>query len=339
VLELAYEHMNDPEKLVVEAETVTAARVRQQVYFPATEEKLPLLLGILKQHESNRGMVFVNTKYACERVAITLERAGYKVGVLSGDVPQKKRETLLGRFTRGELSLLVATDVAARGLHIPDVTHVFNFDLPYDAEDYVHRIGRTARLGAEGDAISFACDEYAMHLPDIEAYIEQKIPVAKIDPGMLQPIPRAPRRVEGEQREESVVENALSEAAAERQKRRDRDGRGSGGRGGRSDGAGRGRAPGGRGEPRSGGGRPRDEQPRREAPVEAPALAPTPTEAPEADALAAGGDAKRRRRRSRGGRRENEAASGGATPAAPQKHQSPKLLTRIKQKLKRFFGF
>ncbi len=340
VLELAYEHMNDPEKLVVEAETVTAARVRQQVYFPATEEKLPLLLGILKQHESNRGMVFVNTKYACERVAITLERAGYKVGVLSGDVPQKKRETLLGRFTRGELSLLVATDVAARGLHIPDVTHVFNFDLPYDAEDYVHRIGRTARLGAEGDAISFACDEYAMHLPDIEAYIEQKIPVAKIDPGMLQPIPRAPRRVEGEQREESVVENALSEAAAERQKRRDRDGRGGGGgRGGRSDGAGRGRAPGGRGEPRSGGGRPRDEQPRREAPVEAPALAPTPTEAPEADALAAGGDAKRRRRRSRGGRRENEAASGGTTPAAPQKHQSPKLLTRIKQKLKRFFGF
>ena len=341
VLELAYEHMNDPEKLVVEAETVTAARVRQLVYFPATEEKLPLLLGILKQHESNRGMVFVNTKYACERVAITLERAGYKVGVLSGDVPQKKRETLLGRFTRGELSLLVATDVAARGLHIPDVTHVFNFDLPYDAEDYVHRIGRTARLGAEGDAISFACDEYAMHLPDIEAYIEQKIPVAKIDPGVLQPIPRAPRRVEGEQREESVVENALSEAAAERQKRRDRDGRsGGGGRGGRSDGAGRGRAPGGRGEPRSsGGGRPRDEQPRREPQVEVPVLAPTPPEAPEADALAAGGDTKRRRRRSRSGRREHEAANGGATQAAPQKHQSPKLLTRIKQKLKRFFGF
>jgi len=344
VLELAYEHMNDPEKLVVEAETVTAARVRQQVYFPATEEKLPLLLGLLKQNPTNRGMVFVNTKYACERVALTLERAGYKVGVLSGDVPQKKRETLLGRFTRGELSLLVATDVAARGLHIPDVTHVFNFDLPYDAEDYVHRIGRTARLGAEGDAISFACDEYAMHLPDIETYIEQKIPVAKMDPSILLPVPRAPRRQEGEQREESVVENALSEAAAERQKRRDRDGgRSGGGRSGRSDGGGRGRTSSGgrsdnRNEGRSGGGRPRDEQPRRPvAEVPAPEAAVIAL-AGTGDDNAAGGEAKRRRRRSRTDRRDNETQAVTAKPNAT-KHQPPKLLTRIKQKLKRFFGF
>jgi ATP-dependent RNA helicase RhlB len=336
--------MNDPEKLVVEAETVTAARVRQQVYFPATEEKLPLLLGLLKQNPTNRGMVFVNTKYACERVALTLERAGYKVGVLSGDVPQKKRETLLGRFTRGELSLLVATDVAARGLHIPDVTHVFNFDLPYDAEDYVHRIGRTARLGAEGDAISFACDEYAMHLPDIETYIEQKIPVAKMDPSILLPVPRAPRRQEGEQREESVVENALSEAAAERQKRRDRDGgRSGGGRSGRSDGGGRGRTSSGgrsdnRNEGRSGGGRPRDEQPRRPvAEVPAPEAAVTAL-AGTGDDNAAGGEAKRRRRRSRTERRDNETQVVAAKPNAT-KHQPPKLLTRIKQKLKRFFGF
>lgn len=339
VLELAYEHMNDPEKLVVEAETVTAARVRQQVYFPATEEKLPLLLGILKQHETARGMVFVNTKYACERVALTLERAGYKVGVLSGDVPQKKRETLLGRFTRGELSLLVATDVAARGLHIPDVSHVFNFDLPYDAEDYVHRIGRTARLGAEGDAISFACDEYAMHLPDIEAYIEQKIPVAKIDPAQLLPIPRAPRRVEGEQREESVVENALSEAAAERQKRRDRDGRGGGGRsGGRGESGGRGRSSGGRGDDRRGGGSSRSRPPQ-SAPVAADPVAPAAFTPATAEEAAAGGEARSRRRRSRGPRREHEGQTVATPPIAAVKHQPPKLLTRIKQKLKRFFGF
>ena len=132
VLELAYEHMNDPEKMVAESEKITVSSVRQCVYFPATEEKLPLLLGILSRTDANRSMIFVNTKWACERVALTLERVGYKVGVLSGDVPQKKRESLLRRFVRGDLSLLVATDVAARGLHIPDVSHVYNFDLPFD---------------------------------------------------------------------------------------------------------------------------------------------------------------------------------------------------------------
>ena len=172
--------MNDPEKIVVESEKITATNIEQCVYFPATEEKLPLLLGLLARSEAERSMVFVNTKWACEKVALTLERAGYRVGVLSGDVPQKKRESLLRRFVSGELSLLVATDVAARGLHIPEVSHVYNFDLPFDQEDYVHRIGRTARLGAKGDAISFACDEYAMGLPDIEAFIDQKIPVAVV---------------------------------------------------------------------------------------------------------------------------------------------------------------
>ncbi|KGO97646.1 ATP-dependent RNA helicase RhlB, partial [Novilysobacter defluvii] len=142
VLELAYEHMNEPEKMVVESETITAARVRQTMYFPADEEKLPLLLGLLSRSEGARTMVFVNTKVFVERVARALERAGYRVGVLSGDVPQKKRETLLNRFQKGQLEILVATDVAARGLHIDGVKYVYNYDLPFDAEDYVHRIGR-----------------------------------------------------------------------------------------------------------------------------------------------------------------------------------------------------
>ena len=195
VLELAYEHMNSPEKLTAETESVTASRVRQVVYFPAKEEKLPLLIGLLSRIDAHRSIVFVNTKIAAEKVTRALEHQGHTVATLSGDVPQAKRERLLGKFQRGEIELLVATDVAARGLHIPDVSHVFNYDLPNDAEDYVHRIGRTARLGAEGDAISFACDLYAMGLPDIEAYIEQKIPVERIAPELLVAPPRRERVV------------------------------------------------------------------------------------------------------------------------------------------------
>jgi len=203
VLELAYEHMNEPEKVVVETETITAARVRQKMYYPADDEKLPLLLGLLSRSEGARTMVFVNTKAFVERVARTLEKSGYRVGVLSGDVPQKKRETLLAKFQKGQLEILVATDVAARGLHIDGVSHVYNYDLPFDAEDYVHRIGRTARLGAEGDAISFACERYAMSLPDIEAYIEQKIPSEPVTPELLVAQPRSKRAslAEGEDAE------------------------------------------------------------------------------------------------------------------------------------------
>jgi len=193
VLELAYEHMNEPEKLIVETETITAARVRQIVYFPANEDKLPLMICLLSRTEANRTMVFVNTKAWVERVGRALEKAHYRVGVLSGDVPQKKRQSLLAKFQRGELEILVATDVAARGLHIDNVSHVYNFDLPFEAEDYVHRIGRTARLGAEGDAVSFACEIYAQGLPAIEAYIEQKIPVAAVSAELLTAIPRTPR--------------------------------------------------------------------------------------------------------------------------------------------------
>jgi len=185
VLELAYEHMNEAQKLTVETEFVTADRVRQLIYFPASEEKIPLLIGLLSRTDAKRSMIFVNMKVAAEKVSRRLERQGFAVGMLSGDVPQKKRQSLLGKFQRGEIEVLIATDVAARGLHIPDVSHVYNYDLPQDAEDYVHRIGRTARLGAEGDAISFACDMYAQSLPDIEIYIGQKIPVGTIDQALL----------------------------------------------------------------------------------------------------------------------------------------------------------
>ena len=236
VLELAYEHMNEPEKLVVETESITAARVRQKLYYPSDEEKLPLLIGLLSRSEGARTMVFVNTKAFVERVARALERAGYRVGVLSGDVPQKKRESLLNRFQKGQLEILVATDVAARGLHIDGVSHVYNYDLPFDAEDYVHRIGRTARLGAEGDAISFACERYAMGLPDIEAYIEQKIPSEPVTAELLTPLPRPerprPEAGEGEGEDEESIGQIFREAREQRAADEERRGGGRS-RGGR----------------------------------------------------------------------------------------------------------
>jgi ATP-dependent RNA helicase RhlB len=135
--------------------------------------------------QPNRSMVFVNTKRAAEEVWSYLQGNGYSAAILSGDVPQNKRQKLLAQFTAGELPVLVATDVAARGLHVPNVTHVFNFDLPQDAEDYVHRIGRTARAGESGTAVSFACEDYAFSLMDIEEYIGAKIPVSAIGEELL----------------------------------------------------------------------------------------------------------------------------------------------------------
>ena len=160
VLELAYEHMNEPEKLVVETEFITAARVRQKIYFPANEEKLPLLIGLLSRSEGARTHgLRQHQGLGRARRPRAGTRRHYRVGVLSRRrAAEEAPESLLAKFQRGELEILVATDVAARGLHIDGVSHVYNFDLPFDAEDYVHRIGRTARLGAEGDAISFACE-------------------------------------------------------------------------------------------------------------------------------------------------------------------------------------
>ncbi len=199
VTELAYEHMNDPQMVEIMPEQVTADRVSQSCYMVGNDEKVPLLIGLIRRIEGGRIMVFINTKREAERIWGYLEGNGQKSAVLSGDVPQRKRLKLLRQFQEGELPILVATDVAARGLHIPDVTHVINYDLPEDAEDYVHRIGRTARAGAAGEAISFVCETFAFCLPDIEAYIGMKIPVVPIDAGLLAKIDpksrvRPPRR-------------------------------------------------------------------------------------------------------------------------------------------------
>ena len=185
VTELAYEHMNNPILVTIEAESVTADKVEQIVYYTANNEKIPLLISLFKRINPPRAIVFVNTKRAADTVWRYLEGNGLKAGLLSGDIPQKKRLRLLEGFQQGELPILVATDVAARGLHIPAISHVFNFDLPQNAEDYVHRIGRTARAGASGMAISFACEDSAFSLPEIEQFIGKKITSESIDPDLL----------------------------------------------------------------------------------------------------------------------------------------------------------
>ena len=219
VTELAYEHMHDAETIRIEEDQMTTERVTQVVYYPANREKLPLLVKLLRAMTDGHVMVFVNTRHAADRVSRTLKANGFNAAMLAGNVPQDKRQKLLKRFHDGDIDVMVATDVAARGLHIPDVSHVINYDLPQDAPDYVHRIGRTARLGASGDAISFACEDYAFHLPEIEAYVDLEMPVQQHDPDDLPRLERPPP-----------------------QKKKPEDSRGRSGSGRRSGGGGRRRA-------------------------------------------------------------------------------------------------
>ena len=138
VAELAYEHMSEPEVVKIEAETITAERVEEVGYMPSNEEKIPLLLGLIKNTNDNKTVIFINTKHQAEKIEAWLLANDFKVAMLSGDVPQKKREALLKKFKSGSCNILVATDVAARGLHIPSVNYVINYDLPNDAEDYAN---------------------------------------------------------------------------------------------------------------------------------------------------------------------------------------------------------
>lgn len=200
VQELAYDHMDNPTHVQIEPERKTAERVKEELFYPSDEDKPYLLLTLMEEEWPDKAIVFANTKHGCEKISDWLEADNHRVGLLSGDVPQNKRLKILENFTSGVLDVLVATDVAARGLHIPMVSHVFNYDLPDDAEDYVHRIGRTGRAGQSGSSISFACEKYAMNLPAIEEYIEHSIPVTEYNPNDLlrdvtPPKPRFKKRV------------------------------------------------------------------------------------------------------------------------------------------------
>lgn len=196
VMELAYEHMNNPVEIKIDGDTRVAKKIEEYCFYPSDDEKPTLLVNLIKKSKLERGLVFVNTRHAVEFVSNCLNANDIKTAALSGDVPQKKREMLLEGFKQSKYRVLVATDVAARGLHIPEVSHVFNYDLPQDAEDYVHRIGRTARAGQSGEAISFLCERYAYSIMDIETYIDHAIPKRSIDGWMLETVivPEAPAR-------------------------------------------------------------------------------------------------------------------------------------------------
>src|SRR5215471_5007013 len=177
VMELAYEHTNNAEKIEIEPERVGAHGITEVLYHVSSGEKFRLLLGLLAREGGKRILIFVNRRDTALDLVRGLTANGYPTRALAGNVPQERRLKILKDFKEGRLAVLVATDVASRGLHIEGVTHVINYDLPQDAEDYVHRIGRTGRAGAAGTAVSFACDDYVFSLDAIEERIGRKIPV------------------------------------------------------------------------------------------------------------------------------------------------------------------
>lgn len=175
---LAWEHLNNPGEIVIEPDNITVDAITQELYHVGTDEKMRLLLGLFKKENPQTAIVFTNTKHTAYEVAKRLEHNGYAAQCLMGDLPQKKRLQIVDDAKDGKVKFLVATDVAARGLHIDDLSMVINYDIPGDCENYVHRIGRTARAGKSGMAISMACEKYVYGLPAVEKYIEMKIPVA-----------------------------------------------------------------------------------------------------------------------------------------------------------------
>ena len=177
VMELCYEHMNEPVPVKIEPDQVVVEKIKQVLYHVGKHEKFNLLLGLLKSETPGKTLIFTNMKSTAERLESQLKYNDYNAQQISGDLHQKKRIKVLEQFTEGDIDILIATDVASRGLHVDDITHVINYDVPQDPEDYIHRIGRTARAGRDGDAITFACEDYAEHLMAIEDTLKKKIPV------------------------------------------------------------------------------------------------------------------------------------------------------------------
>ena len=177
VMELTYEYMNLPEFIAVTPETVTVEGIEQELYHVGTDKKVSLLLGLLKREDWSRVLIFVNTKVGVDRLTHRLKGNGWPAEGITGDLPQRKRFQLMEKFKKGQLKILVATDVASRGIHVEDITHVINYDLPQESENYIHRIGRTARAGKTGRALSLACERYVFHLESIEEWLGNKIPV------------------------------------------------------------------------------------------------------------------------------------------------------------------
>jgi ATP-dependent RNA helicase RhlB len=216
VLQLGFSEMRDPAEIVVNPEEITPDRLEQELYHVGSREKFSLLLGVLAREGCERTMIFVNTREEARRLVERLNRHNYVARGLTGSVIQTRRLKVLSDFKEGKLPILVATDVASRGLHIEGVSHVINYDLPQDPEDYIHRVGRTARVGAEGKAISLACDNFVYSLPAIEKLLGASIPVKHADDSLFQPVQPRPR--------EQAVPEAQRQSVTKRHRRRRRPG-------------------------------------------------------------------------------------------------------------------
>lgn len=216
---IAWEHMNNPAEIEVEPEHITVDKVHQELLHVASRDKMSVLLGILERDQPRNAIIFTNTKRAAEEISRRLAMNGFPTEYISGDLPQRKRLSIIKKLKAGEAEFLVATDVAARGLHIDNLEMVVNYDLPEDIEAYVHRIGRTARAGESGKAVTLACERYVFSLDAIERYINQKIPVGELTPELYREDASAGKRIH------------LESGNRDGQRGRDRDGgrRSSGG--------------------------------------------------------------------------------------------------------------
>ncbi|MFL1453465.1 DEAD/DEAH box helicase [Marinobacter sp. GN3S48] len=192
VLNLASMWTSNAEFVEIEPEQKTAERVEQTVYLVGEDEKLPVLVNYLKRPEVEKALVFANRRDQCRDLDEDLRNQGVKVALMSGEIAQNKRLKTLDQFKKGDIQVLVATDVAGRGIHVNGVTHVFNYNLPENAEDYVHRIGRTGRAGKTGVSVSFASEDDAFSLPAIESYISQKLKTTVPDEELSEAMPNAP---------------------------------------------------------------------------------------------------------------------------------------------------
>ncbi|WP_374297221.1 ATP-dependent RNA helicase RhlB [Acinetobacter sp.] len=181
VLNLAHRWLFEPITVEIEPEKKTNADVEQRVYMVSNSDKYRLLEDILANEPIEKVMIFANRRDQVRRLFDRLKKDGYKVGMLSGEISQDKRTKMLDNFKKGSINIMIATDVAGRGIHVDGVSHVVNFTLPEQSDDYVHRIGRTGRAGEQGVSISFLSEDDAFNLPNIEKAIGQKLPLTRLD--------------------------------------------------------------------------------------------------------------------------------------------------------------
>ncbi|WP_439036121.1 ATP-dependent RNA helicase RhlB [Acinetobacter sp. PC34] len=181
VLNLAQQWLFEPVTVEIEPEKKTNADVEQRVYMVAKSDKYKLLQDILRDEPIEKVMIFANRRDQVRKLYDNLKRDGYKVVMLSGEIAQDKRLKMLDQFKNGQHNIMIATDVAGRGIHVDGVSHVVNFTLPEQSDDYVHRIGRTGRAGTRGVSISFLSEDDAFYLPEIEKAIGQKLPLTRLE--------------------------------------------------------------------------------------------------------------------------------------------------------------